>query len=115
MKLSNKDFEFLVKLKSLTDDNELEIELKETPYRYFILKGNYGQKIETIFHLSRQGVRWRFYRVFNMIYVSAYESIFTIEKYFGTSLREQALEISKQRYLLRQNNQVQWVQEQRLK
>ena len=104
-----------MKLKSLVEENELEIELKEFPYKYFILKGNYGQKIERMFNISRQGVRWRFYRVFNLIYVSAYESIFTIEKYFGTSLRDQAIEISKQRYLFRQNSQVKWERELKLK
>ena len=115
MKLSNKDFEFLMKLKPLVENNELEIVLKETPYAYFILQGNYGQKIENMFKMSRQGVRWRFYRLFNLIYVSAYETIFTIEKNFGTHLREQALEISKQRYMIRQKSQVTWEHEQKLK
>ncbi len=115
MKLSNKDFEFLLKLKSLFDNNEVEIELKETPFKYFVLRGNYGYNIESKFNISRQGIRWRFYRLFNLIYVSAYETIFTIEKNFGTSLRNQAIEISKQRYLYRHNSQVKWEQEQKLK
>ena len=72
MKLSNKDFEFLLKLKSLFDNNELEIELKEFPFKYFVLRGNYGYNIESKFNMSRQGIRWRFYRIFNLIYVSAY-------------------------------------------
>lgn len=115
MNLSNKDFEFLLKLKSLVENNEVEVELKEFPYKYFVLRGNYGQKIEGRFNMTRQGIRWRFYRVFNLIYVSAYETIFTIKKHFGTSLRNQAIEISKQRYLYRHNAQVLWEPEQKLK
>ena len=54
MKLSNKDFEFLLKLKSLFDNNELEIELKELPYKYFVLRGNYGYNIENKFNKHYQ-------------------------------------------------------------
>jgi len=52
--------------------------------------------------MSRQGVRWRFHRLFNEIYVSAFETILFIERIFGTQLREHAIRISKGRYALRQ-------------
>ena len=51
---------------------------------------------------SRQGVRWRFWRIYNDIYVSAFETILFIEKSFGTQLRDHAVQISKERYALRQ-------------
>lgn len=101
----------MVKLKLLLETKEIEIELREFPYKHFVLRGNYGQKIEKEFNMTRQGIRWRFYRVFNLIYVSAYETIFTVEKHFGSTLRNQALDISQQRYLFRHNAQVLWEQE----
>ena len=52
--------------------------------------------------MTRQGVRWRFWRLFNDIYVSAFETILFIERTFGTELREHAIRISKERYALRQ-------------
>jgi len=52
--------------------------------------------------MSRQGVRWRFQRVFSEMYVSAFEMILFIEKAFGTELREHAIRISKERYAERQ-------------
>lgn len=48
------------------------------------------------------GVRWRFWRIFNDTYVSAFESILFVEATFGTQLREHAIRISKERYALRQ-------------
>ena len=52
--------------------------------------------------MTRQGVRWRFWRILNDIYVSAFETILFIENTFGTQLREHAIRISKERYALRQ-------------
>jgi hypothetical protein len=51
--------------------------------------------------MTRQGVRWRFQRVLNDIYVSTYESIYLIESQFGTGLRQKALEIARERVELR--------------
>jgi len=45
---------------------------------------------------------WRFWRLFNDIYISAFETILFIERVFGTQLREHAIRISKERYALRQ-------------
>ena len=101
MKLTVKDKEFLEKLKKLMDEKHLEFELKDDVYPYFVLKGCYGDKIETTFGLSRQGVRWRFHRLFNEIYVEAYQTILWVEKNFGTQLRVKAIEIAKRRFLNR--------------
>jgi hypothetical protein len=67
-----------------------------------ILKGTYGEHIDRSFRMTRQGVRWRFQRVFGEIYVSAFETILTIEKTFGQQLRDHAIRISRERYHLRQ-------------
>ena len=64
--------------------------------------GTYGDKIHQAFRMTRQGVRWRFQRLFSDIYVSAFETILFIEKTFGPQLREHAIRISKERYELRQ-------------
>jgi hypothetical protein len=101
MNLSEKDKIFLERLKKLYEDKELEIELKNTGYKYMVLKQNYGDKIESCFNMTRQGVRWRFHRLFNQIYVSAYETIYFIESNFGPSLRASALEIVKERVEMR--------------
>ena len=102
MKLTEKDKEFLTKLKDLVESRDLWIDLKIDRPSYMILKGTYGKKVHSVFQMSRQGVRWRFQRVFGDIYVSAFESILTIEKTFGTGLRQHAVKISRQRYQLRQ-------------
>ena len=67
-----------------------------------VLCGTYGEKIHEAFRMSRQGVRWRFSRVFNEMYVSAFETLICIEKTFGPQLREHAVRISRERYELRQ-------------
>ena len=67
-----------------------------------ILKGIYGEKIHKTFRMTRQGVRWRFQRLFGQVYVEAFLTILMIEKTFGTQLREYAVRISKERYALRQ-------------
>jgi hypothetical protein len=102
MKLSQKDKEFLERLKQLIDREVVWIERTyETPLR-FILRGNYGDQVEGKFRLTRQGVRWRFWRLFNDMYVSAYETIIFIEKHLGTNYRQDALVIAHARFVLRQ-------------
>jgi hypothetical protein len=66
-----------------------------------VLKGTYGEKVHKTFRMTRQGVRWRFYRLFNCVYVEAFLTILMIEKTFGTQLREYAIRIGKERYALR--------------
>jgi hypothetical protein len=96
MKLTLKDKEFLEKLKSLLESKELSIELKEDGLKRLVLHRNYGDKIESEFNLTRQGIRWRFKRIFNEIYVNAYLAIFWIESNFGTELRQMAMEIARE-------------------
>ena len=102
MKLTQKDKAFLEALRQLTDSHELWVELKADNPSYMVLRGTYGDAIHQAFRMSRQGVRWRFQRLFNDVYVSAFESIMLIEKAFGTGLREHAVRISRERYALRQ-------------
>ncbi len=101
MNLSEKDKVFLERLKKLCDENQLEIELKYAGVKYMVLRQNYGDKVELRFGMTRQGVRWRFHRLFNEIYVSSYETIYWVESSFGTSLRSMALEIVKERIEMR--------------
>ena len=103
MNLSEKDKIFLERLKKLCDENQLEIELKYAGVKYMVLRQNYGDKVESSFGMTRQGVRWRFHRLFNEIYVSSYETIYWVESSFGTSLRSMALEIVKERVEMRKN------------
>ena len=67
-----------------------------------VLKGTYGEKIHKTFRMTRQGVRWRFQRLFSHVYVEAFLTILMIEKIFGTELREYAVRVSKERYALMQ-------------
>ena len=101
MKLTYKDQEFLARLKALLESKDLSIELKQAGCKYMVLRQNYGDKIESVFGTSRQGVRWRFQRLFNDVYVSAYCTIFWIETYFGIELRQMALAIAKEQVALR--------------
>ena len=105
MKLTIKDKEFLEKLKRLYESKDLSIELKNDGLKRFILRKNYGNKIESDFGLTRQGIRWRFQRILNEIYISAYESVYVIETLFGTRLRSDAMEIVKKRVMLRKKIQ----------
>jgi len=105
MKLTEKDKAFLENLKKLIESKDLWVELKPNRPSYMILKGTYGEKIHKTFHMTRQGIRWRFYRLFNQVYVEAFETILMIEKTFGTQLREYAVKISKERYALRRKIQ----------
>lgn len=102
MKLTTKDKEFLERLRQLMESKDLSVELRGDRPSYMVLRGTYGDKIHQTFHLSRQGVRWRFQRLMNDIYVAAFETILTVEKTFGTQLRDGAIRISKERYTLRQ-------------
>ena len=102
MKLTEKDKTFLENLKKLMESKDLWVELKPGRPSYMVLKGICGEKIHKTFRMTRQGVRWRFYRLFNQVYVEAFETILFIEKVFGTQLREHAIRVSKDRYKLRQ-------------
>lgn len=84
------------------ESKDLWVELRPERPPYLVLRGTYGDKIHQAFRTSRQGVRWRFWRLFNDIYVSSFETILFIEKTFGPQLREHAIRISQERYALRQ-------------
>ena len=102
MNLTAKDKAFLDALAALAEETDVTIDLSERPFKHFVLRRNYGVRVHRRFHMTRQGVRWRFDRVFNRIYVSALETILAIERSFGASLRKDAIEIAQERYLLRQ-------------
>ena len=104
MKLTQKDVEFLENVTKLTESKDLWVELKRSCPSYMVLKGTYGKKIHKTFRITRQGVRWRFQRLFNHVYIEAFLTILMIEKIFGTQLREYAIKISKERYALRQES-----------
>ena len=84
------------------ESKDLWVELKPDRPSYMVLKGTYGEKVHEAFRMTRQGVRWRFHRLFNNVYVSAFETILFIERIFGPELREHAIRISKERHELRQ-------------
>ena len=100
--MTEKDKMFLERLRTLMDSQDLRVELRPGNPSSMILKGTYGQKIHETFRMSRQGVRWRFQRLFNRVYVDAFLTILMIEKTFGTQLREYAVRISRERHALRQ-------------
>ena len=102
MKLTEKDKAFLENLKKLMESKDLWVQLKPGNPSCMVLHGTYGQKIYKAFGMTRQGVRWRFWRVMNDVYVSAFETILLIERTFGTQLREHAIRISRERFALRQ-------------
>ena len=101
MKLTLKDKDFLERLRRLMKSKELSIELQQDGMKRLVLRQNYGDKIESEFGMTRQGVRWRFQRLFNEVYVEAYEVLYCIERNFGTGLRQKALEIARERVELR--------------
>ena len=105
MKLTLKDKAFLERLKPLFDSKDLEIDLKNDGLKRLVLRQNYGDKISQNFNMTRQGVRWRFQRIFSEIYIQAYETIFWLESLFGTELRQKALEIARERVELRKEAQ----------
>ena len=100
MKLTAKDKQFLERLRALLDEEDLCIELHISPFRHFVLRRNYGSRIETHFRMTRQGVRWRFQRLMDM-YVSAYETILFIESNFGIELRQMAMQVARERAEMR--------------
>jgi hypothetical protein len=104
MGLTQKDREFLEKLKQLMDSKDLWVQFQEGRPGYMVLRGTYGDKTHEAFRMTRQGVRWRFHRLFNEVYVSAFETILFVEKIFGPQLREHAVRISQERYTLRQEH-----------
>jgi hypothetical protein len=101
MKLTEKDATFLENLRQLMEAKDLSVELKPGRPSYMVLRGTYGEKIHEAFRMSRQGVRWRFQRLFNDVYVEAFLTILMIEKTFGTELRDHAMRISRERYEVR--------------
>lgn len=105
MKLTVKDKEFLERLKPLFDKKDLDIELKRDGLKRLVLRQNYGDKISKNFNMTRQGVRWRFHRIFSDAYISAYETLYWIESNFGTGLRQKAMEIARERVELRKEAQ----------
>lgn len=86
MKFTLKDKDFLEKLKALVEAKDLSIDLKQDGLKRLVLRQNYGDKIEAEFGMTRQGVRWRFQRLLNGVYVEAYEVLYYIESNFGTNL-----------------------------
>ncbi len=100
MKLTVKDKDFLEKLKRLLEEKELKIDLKEDGVKRFVLRQNYGDKVEKAFGMTRQGVRWRFHHLAEM-YIGAIEAVYFLESNFGTELRPMALEIARERVALR--------------
>ena len=105
MKLTVKDKDFLERLRGLLEAKELAVELKQNGLKRLVLSQNYGDKIESHFNMTRQGVRWRFQRLFNEIYINAYLTIFWVESNFGTQLRQSAMEIARERIALRKKAQ----------
>jgi len=92
-------------LRKLMESKDLRVELNPGRPSYMVLKGTYGEKIHKTFRMTRQGVRWRFQRLFNHVYIEAFETILMIEKTFGTQLREYAVGISRERWSLRNEAQ----------
>ena len=105
MKLTLKDKALLERLRPLFESRGLDIELKKDGLKRLVLRQNYGEGIAEVFGITRQGVRWRFQRIFSEIYVSSYETIYAVESLFGTELRQKALEIAKERVELRKRAQ----------
>ena len=91
-----------MELKKLIESKDLTVQLKPGNPSYMVLKGTYGEKIHKTFGVTRQGIRWRFQSLFGRKYVEAFETIIFIEKIFGTQLRDYAIRISKERYILKQ-------------
>lgn len=97
MSLTRKDKEFLAALRSLMDERQLRVELKDDGMLRLVLRQNYGDRIQKTFGVTRQGVRWRFNHVFNDIYVNALVTLLLVESQFGTELRQQAMEVARRR------------------
>lgn len=102
MKLTEKDKTFLENLKRLMESKDLWVEFRPDKPSYMVLTWPLWRQRLSGLSLTRQGVRWRFWRIYNDIYVSAFEAILFVETTFGTQLRDYAIRISKERYALRQ-------------
>lgn len=85
------------------ESKDLWVELKRGWPSRMVLKGTYGEKIHETFRMTRQGVRWRFQRLFNQVYVEAFLTILMIERTFGTQLRDYAIRISRERHAMRED------------
>ena len=105
MKLTEKDKDLIEKLKALVESKDLSIELINDGLLRLVLRQNYGEQIESEFKMTRQGVRWRFQRLFNEVYLNAYLTVFWIESNFGVDLRDKILQIARQRVELRKKAQ----------
>ncbi|GMW03990.1 MAG: hypothetical protein AMXMBFR84_51240 [Candidatus Hydrogenedentota bacterium] len=101
MKLTQKDKEFLDILGRLVREEHLGIDVRREGVTRFVLRQNYGTKIDQAFGMTRQGVRWRFQRLFNKVYAEAYERILWIESTFGTDWRPSAIAIAQERAAIR--------------
>ena len=55
MKLTVKDKDFLERLKRLLEEKELKIDLKEDGLKRFVLRQNYGDKVEKCFRYDPAG------------------------------------------------------------
>ena len=116
MKLTEKDQQFLVTLRELMSRHDnVFVSMATGKPSYMVLRGNYGERIHEAFDMTRQGVRWRFQRLFNEVYVNAFSTILAIEQTFGTSLREHAIRISRERHALRQSQELHPVEIERLR
>lgn len=105
LRITEKDKTFLENLKQLMESKDLWVELKPGRPSYLVLKGTYGEKIHKTFRITRQGVRWRFQRLFSQVYVEAFETILMIEKTFGMQLRDYGIRISRDRHETRRESQ----------
>jgi hypothetical protein len=85
------------------ESRDLWVELKPGTPSYMVLKGTYGEKVHETFRMTRQGVRWRFQRLFNQVYVEAFLTILMIEKTFGMQLRDHAVRVSRERHVIRED------------
>jgi len=94
VKLTENDLIFLKTLKQLLEHKDLRVEHHPG---YLRLRHNYGEHIESSFRMTRQGVRWRFQRAMDM-YISAFQTILTIERILGTEVRDLAVKVSRERH-----------------
>ena len=81
--------------------HELQVELRPGKPSYMVLRGTYGDHIDKAFHMTRQGVRWRFQRLADA-YIASFETILFFERTLGSQLRQHAVRISRERHELRQ-------------
>ena len=104
MKLTEKDKDFLEALRALVDKKNCPSNSNKTASKVGP-QAKLWRQDRKAFGMTRQGVRWRFQRLFTEIYSEAYVTIYAIESLFGTDLRHKAMEIAKERVELRKNAQ----------